>query len=169
MLTGSQLGRVRCTADASRASSSAGLYGYRETANFACAKMLRVSLSTLLGLIAALAAAGCASQALASGAPGSEEGGPDDCSVNVAASCPVASLSYSSGVGDTLKASCLPCHAAGGVESTVLLTSYKEVSKRLTKVAGQLETCTMPPAGSPPISPSDRQAILDWIVCGAPP
>jgi hypothetical protein len=149
-----------CTADASRTSSSAALHGCRETANFAYARMmLRVPASAFLGLIAGLGAAGCASQA----------GGPDDCSVNVPTSCPVASLSYSSGVGDTLKTSCSPCHADFGVEGTVLLTSYKEVSKRLTSVAGQLETCTMPPAGSPPISPSDRQAILDWIVCGAPP
>ena len=89
--------------------------------------------------------------------------------MNVPASCPDASLSYASGIGDTLKTTCSPCHAAGGVERTVPLTSYTEVSKRLTSVAGQIETCTMPPAGSPPLSASDRQAILDWIVCGAPP
>lgn len=108
-------------------------------------------------LIVAIGVAGCASKA-----------SPHECSVNVAMSCPDPSLSYASGVGDTLETTCFPCHAPGGVESTVPLTSYSEVSTRLTSVAGQLETCTMPPAGSPSISTRDRQAILDWIVCGAP-
>jgi hypothetical protein len=111
-----------------------------------------------LSLITALAALSCASN----------PSDPNECSVNLPTSCPDASLSYASGVGDTLETTCAPCHAADGVESAVPLTSYSEVSKRLTSVAGQLETCTMPPLGSAPISASDRQAILDWIACGAP-
>jgi cytochrome c5 len=121
--------------------------------------MLSAPSSRVISLIAALGAFSC----------GSKASSPNECSVNVPTSCPDASLSYAAGVGDTFETTCSQCHAPGGVESTVPLTNYNEVSKRLTSVAGQLETCTMPPAGSPPISASDRQAILDWIACGAPP
>ena len=114
--------------------------------------------STSLCLIVVVSVVGCASKA-----------GSDECSVNVPTSCPDPTLTYASEVGATLKATCSPCHAPGGVESTVPLTDYSQVSKRLTSVAGQLQTCTMPPAGAMALAASDRQAILDWIVCGAPP
>lgn len=119
---------------------------------------VRAFSSLVLYVIAALSAANCASKA-----------SPDECSVNVPASCPDPSLSYASGVGDTFTTTCSMCHAPGEVESAVPLTNYDEVKENLTSVAGQVETCAMPPAGSPTISAHDRQAILNWIVCGAPP
>ena len=101
-------------------------------------------------VVVALSAVGCASKA-----------SPVDCSVNVPASCPDPSLSYASRIGGILTTTCVPCHSADGVERTVPLTSYSEVSKRLTSVAGQLETCVMPPASAAPLSASDRQAVID--------
>lgn len=119
--------------------------------------MSRAWSCLLLCLIDIVSIVGCASKAA-----------PNECSVNVPESCPDPSLSYAASIGDILSSNCQPCHAAGGVERAVPLTDYSDVSKRLTSIAGQLETCTMPPAGSPPISASDRQTVLDWIVCGAP-
>ena len=111
---------------------------------------MRATFGTTLGLIVVVGVVSCASPA-----------SHDECAVNVPASCPDPSLTYESGVGTTFKSSCSPCHAPGGVESTVPLTDYGQVSKRLTSVAGQLETCAMPPTGSAPLAASARQAIID--------
>jgi hypothetical protein len=113
---------------------------------------------TSLCLSAMACVAGCASHA-----------GNDECLLNLPKSCPDQTLTYASGVAPILDTSCSPCHAPGGVESTVPLTNYTQVSNRLTSIAGQLQTCSMPPAGAAPLAASDRQTIIDWIACRAPP
>jgi hypothetical protein len=35
-------------------------------------------------------------------------------------------------------------------------------------IATQLVSCSMPPAGAPPLGADERQLILDWLTCGAP-
>src|SRR5258708_2711220 len=53
---------------------------------------------------------------------------PESCPADQQAGCPASALSYDTGIGDLLRARCVPCHAAGGVESTRLLTDYQHVS-----------------------------------------
>jgi len=121
--------------------------------------MQRVLCLGLTGLVGVLSAFGCSSD---------KEATQATCPVQVHTTCPDASLSYAIGIGEALKAACSPCHAPGGIESSVPLMSYSQSKMRTTSIVGQLVTCSMPPAGSP-LSLADRQAIVDWITCGAPP
>ncbi len=97
------------------------------------------------------------------------------CGQSPAQSCPAdnqdqcvdATLSYDNGIGALLTERCSPCHAAKGVEMTILLTDYGHVSGERTSIATQLVTCAMPPAGNPQLSTAERDQILDWLTCGA--
>ena len=82
--------------------------------------------------------------------------------------CPADALSFDTGIGELLHSRCYPCHSADGVERTRQLTDYAHVSGERMSIASQLVTCSMPPAGSPPLSSSERQQILDWFACGGP-
>jgi uncharacterized membrane protein len=82
--------------------------------------------------------------------------------------CVDTTLSYDNGIGDLLTERCSPCHAAKGVEMTILLTDYGHVSGERTSIATQLVTCSMPPAGNPQLTTAERNQILDWLTCGAP-
>jgi len=89
------------------------------------------------------------------------------CSVEEQAACPANALTYDTGIGTLLSERCSPCHAAGGVEAQRLLTDYAHVSGLRMSIASQLVTCSMPPAGAPQLSASERQQVLDWLTCGA--
>jgi hypothetical protein len=77
-------------------------------------------------------------------------------------------VSYDSGIGAILNARCTPCHAAGGVEDSIILTDYTHASGERMSIVGQLVTCSMPPDGSPQLSADERTQILTWLSCGAP-
>jgi hypothetical protein len=79
-----------------------------------------------------------------------------------------ATVSYDGDIGVILNARCTPCHATGGVESTIILTDYAHASGEQMSIAGQLVTCSMPPDGSPQLSADERTQILTWLSCGAP-
>jgi len=92
-----------------------------------------------------------------------------DCPDVQQAGCPAGALTYDTGIGDLLTARCTPaCHAAGGSEATRPLTDYGHAAGLRISIANQLLSCSMPPAGAPPLSPDERQLILDWLTCGAP-
>ena len=93
---------------------------------------------------------------------------PADCPEDRQSSCPASALTYDTGIGALLTERCSPCHAAGGVEGSRLLTDYSHVSGERMSIGTQLVTCSMPPAGSPQLSADERQQILDWLTCGAP-
>lgn len=101
--------------------------------------------------------------AVACGQPAS-----NDCPADNQDQCVDSTLSYANGIGDLLSQRCSPCHAAGGVEMTILLTDYGHVSGERTSIATQLVTCSMPPAGNPQLTTAERNQILDWLTCGAP-
>jgi uncharacterized membrane protein len=91
-----------------------------------------------------------------------------DCPADNQDQCVDTTLSYDNGIGDLLTQRCSPCHAAGGVEMTRLLTDYGHVSGERTSIATQLVTCSMPPAGNVQLTIDERNQILDWLTCGAP-
>lgn len=82
--------------------------------------------------------------------------------------CLDPTLSYDNGIGALLTERCSPCHAAKGVEMSILLTDYGHVSGERMSVFTQLVTCSMPPPGNPQLSTAERDQILDWLTCGAP-
>ena len=101
--------------------------------------------------------------ALGCGQPASK-----DCPVDNQEQCVDTTLSYGNGIGELLTERCSPCHAAGGVEMTHLLTDYDHVVGERMSIAAQLVTCSMPLAGSPQLTTAERFQILDWLTCGTP-
>ncbi len=113
--------------------------------------------SRIFLLLAALAvAAGCGQKA------------DKTCPADEQAGCVDSTFGYDAGIADILNGHCKPCHAAGGVEQTILLTDYQHVFGERMSIGGQLVTCTMPPDGSPQLTDTERNQVLDWLSCGAP-
>ena len=69
-----------------------------------------------------------------------------------------------------LAKSCLPACHDGSPDAAWPLTDYDDVQAWTSFIAEDLLRCTMPPLTSGyPMSRQDRETILQWIVCGAPP
>lgn len=117
--------------------------------------MPKILLLSLLGCLAA--ACGPAASAPISDCPEDQQG-----------DCPANALTYDTGIGALLTERCSPCHAAGGVEATRLLTDYDHAFGLRTSIGTQLASCSMPPAGAPSLTVSERQQILDWLTCRTP-
>jgi uncharacterized membrane protein len=81
--------------------------------------------------------------------------------------CPADALTFDTGIGDLLHERCYPCHSSDGVERSRQLTDYAHVKNERMSIASQLVSCSMPPAGSPQPTDSERQQILDWFACGS--
>jgi hypothetical protein len=83
--------------------------------------------------------------------------------------CPRPTPSYATEIGPVIDTHCVPCHAPGGVSADRPLTTYSEVYTRRASVLTQVYSCAMPPAdGGVPLAPTERAALLGWLVCGAP-
>ncbi len=63
---------------------------------------------------------------------------------------------------------CASCHAPGGLEATKPLLTYTQAYNLRTTILAQVSSCRMPLAGAPQLTPEERQALMGWIVCGAP-
>ncbi len=114
-----------------------------------------------------LAVAGCTGQATE---PMDDLAGVDvalDCPNDLPA-CPAPPPSWSGAVSGIVGARCATCHAPGGLAAEKPLTSYTEVFPRRSAVLNQVYACLMPMTPDPPLSTDERQALLGWLVCGAP-
>lgn len=100
-------------------------------------------------------------------ADGCAEPAQDACPSQAPTECSASAPTYETGIGTLLIERCSPCHAAGGVEASRLLTSYERVAGERMSIASQLWTCSMPPAGAPPLSAMERSQVLGWLACGA--
>jgi hypothetical protein len=100
-----------------------------------------------------------------SGSSGTSSG--NDCPDDVPAACPPSPPTYAKDIVPLVQATCTPCHAPGGVESTRILTDYAGLLKQSNPVLLQVSACRMPPRNAPPISEEGRKALLAWVVCGA--
>lgn len=82
-------------------------------------------------------------------------------------SCPKIVPSYSSVVLPILQANCVVCHSPRGGygydEST-----YAQIHAQQSSILDKVNDCSMPPESYPPLSSTERQALLDWLVCGSP-
>jgi len=83
------------------------------------------------------------------------------------AECGAQTLGYDSDIAAIINSRCTLCHAPGGEESTLPLTSYRQVFNERMSIASQLVGCDMPPDGAPPLAEAEREQILDWLSCGA--
>jgi hypothetical protein len=76
--------------------------------------------------------------------------------------------SYQTAVSPIFNAYCLTCHSPGGQESSLPLQTYDEISAIRSEVLDQIYSCRMPLSGEPQPTTSERQLVLQWLVCGAP-
>jgi len=94
--------------------------------------------------------------------------GDDSCPNDLPDTCPDPAPSYQVDIAPIITARCVPCHGPGGPESSHPLDSYTRVFGLRTNVLSQVYGCRMPPSGATPLEPEERQALLEWLVCGSP-
>jgi hypothetical protein len=110
-------------------------------------------------LIAALGAA-----LLACGGPRTNESCPND----LPPSCPSAVPSYQTTVAPIINLRCVTCHSPGGQEASRPLQTYTQVYSERSAVLNQVYACNMPPGTAAKPTEPEREALLTWLVCGAP-
>jgi hypothetical protein len=101
----------------------------------------------------------------------SDGGVPDlapQCPSKLPSSCAMPMPSWDGGVEPIVTGTCVPCHSASGQAYDYPLDSYANVYKNRDAIKTQLTGCSMPPPNAATLSPSDRQTIVNWLVCGAP-
>ncbi len=111
--------------------------------------------------------------ALASvGTPGCGGGGNpppvNSCPNDVPATCPLPAPSYSADVAPVVATRCTGCHTANGIEAIHPLDTYAQAQAQGIRILSQVHACLMPPADQPQLTPTERQSILAWVVCGSP-
>jgi len=116
----------------------------------------------LLSSLLLTAAAGCSS---ASGA--ADSGDAATSCPSAPESCPSRVPSYASDIAPILQQSCVPCHGPGGSAGHSEAT-YDAVHAQVSPILDVVAGCTMPPSSYPPLRATERTALLDWLVCGAP-
>jgi hypothetical protein len=96
--------------------------------------------------------------------------GAGQCTTVTPASCPTPIPSYAQDVVPVLNAKCNGCHTGATSTSPWALTAWVDVNAWALSLAHDLLTCTMPPAdaGAPALTKAETDALLGWIVCGAP-
>ncbi len=91
---------------------------------------------------------------------------------DVPSSCPTPAPTYSQDVLPILERTCLPCHSPQWPDefNPPDLAGYDRVYEMRGTVQYSIAGCWMPDeaAGGVPLTEPERQAIMGWIVCGAP-
>ena len=88
--------------------------------------------------------------------------------VGIPATCPMQQPSYARDIAPIFAAKCNTCHSEAVDSGPWPLTEYSYISDWQTNVLADIQYCTMPPAGAPPLTSTEQDAILAWIVCNAP-
>jgi hypothetical protein len=105
-----------------------------------------------------------------------DDGGIEDAAADAAAcrvapleTCPTTVPSFASDVLPILDAKCNGCHT-GALGEPWALTNHADVEAWALSINIDLTRCTMPPAdaGTGDLTKTELNAVLGWIVCGAP-
>jgi hypothetical protein len=107
---------------------------------------------------------GLAATALSCGGPRTDASCPND----LPASCPATVPSYQATVSPIINLRCGSCHSPGGQEASRPLQTYSEVYSERSAVLNQVYACNMPPTTAARPTTQEREALLGWLVCGAP-
>jgi len=104
--------------------------------------------------------------AVGAAACGSPAGPPPACPDDFR--CPSPPPHFAADANPIIQARCVPgCHSPDGMEPTHVFDTYDHVYGIASTIIMQLRLCVMPPAGQPPLSEPERQALLGWLACGA--
>ena len=115
--------------------------------------------SIRIGLVAALGAT-----LVACGGPRTS----GDCPNDLPKSCPSPAPSYQANVAPIINLRCVTCHSPGGQEASRPLQTYSQVYSERSAVLNQVYACNMPPGSAAQPTEQEREALLGWLVCGAP-
>jgi hypothetical protein len=126
--------------------------------------------------------AGCAGNPSLPPGPNVDDGGcqddpvgrskpPADCPRDLPADsdCPTAVPGFESDVEPILASRCKLCHAPHQVAERVLFDTYGEAFGWYKLMYTQVFACTMPPSCAGRLPEVERQTLLKWFVCKAPP
>lgn len=93
----------------------------------------------------------------------------DLCAVAAPGTCPTAVPSFAGQVLPILEAKCNGCHT-GALGEPWALTNWVDVNAWAISISTDLTHCLMPPAdaGAANLTKAELEALLGWIVCGAP-
>src|SRR5262249_51832261 len=94
-------------------------------------------------------------------------GGPT-CPNDLPASCPQPAPSWQGTVSQLIAQKCVICHAPTGIVAEKPLDTYDAVFRMRGPVLNQVYSCNMPPPDGGALDDEERQALLGWLVCGAP-
>jgi hypothetical protein len=83
------------------------------------------------------------------------------------AACPSHAPTFDEDIAPVLNAKCNTCHAVPDA-GLWPLTNYDDVVDWEVLLTRDVEYCTMPPSGSPQLTPSEQSIILTWVLCGMP-
>ena len=126
-----------------------------------------------LAIVACLAAATACGPPPASGDGGFDPANPCAGGVpeDLPASCPNPVPSYRADVLPILEQRCLPCHTPGSpLWALPDMSTYAAVYADRGVILDQIAICKMPNlgGGGAPLTEPARQAVMGWLVCGAP-
>jgi hypothetical protein len=131
-------------------------------------------VKTLARWLVPVIAIGCGSAADGAGACPADAATPSACPSDLPSSCPTPVPSYRADIVPVLETSCLYCHNPKGFAGHSEAT-YADVYAQRSAILDQVYGCMMPPATSctsgssfAPLSRGEREALLGWLVCGAP-
>ena len=117
------------------------------------------------GLLCVATAIGC-SQGSSTLAPTSDANLDAPACERVLPDCPKTPPSYATTIEPIVTERCVGCHYAHSTLARTDLTSYAKVFGDRGAVLTQVFSCQMPQDGS--LGRAERQAMLEWLVCGAP-
>jgi len=74
-------------------------------------------------------------------------------------------------VRSILNTACVPCHDGSDPDGgTWPLTDYDDIAAWAGPIKDDMLNCSMPPAdGGVPITRHDRDVLVQWLLCNAPP
>jgi uncharacterized membrane protein len=117
---------------------------------------MRRGLAGLVGLLTVALLAACG------------DGGAGSCPNDQPDSCPSPAPSFSAQVGAIVHERCAVCHAPGGQEANRPFQTHAQIFSQRVAILAQVASCRMPPPGAAAPTAEERQALLAWLVCGAP-
>jgi hypothetical protein len=84
--------------------------------------------------------------------------------------CPDAAPSYTAEVAAIIARKCTVCHQPGGLEPVNQFDTLAKIKKNNNNIhmLTQVYSCRMPQACGVPLTPDEKQKLLQWLVCGAP-
>jgi uncharacterized membrane protein len=98
----------------------------------------------------------------------SDAGGACPSSLPSNANCSTAAPRYSAKIAPIISNRCLPCHFAGNTISGIALEDRASVYNYRSIALTQVYQCKMPPSGAENLSSTERDLLIQYLVCNAP-